>query len=99
METLGFNFTQAEYINIQLLPKLSNVHDKTVAMLLEWLNFSCFFFSLFFLENFGSGVNYYYCIWCNSFETVWTVINKFPTEYVYLISQALINVDFEFLFV
>lgn len=106
METLSFNFTQAEYINIQLLPKLSNVRDKTVTILLKWLYFSCFFillfflvifflyFLVFFLENFVSGVN---CL-VQQFETVWTVINKFPTKYVYLINQALITVDFDFMF-
>lgn len=106
MATLGFNFAQAEYINIQLLPKLSNARDNTVTMLLKLFKKNClfsflsrdiflnFFFS-FFSEYFGSGVN---CL-VQQFETVWTIINKFPTEYVYLISQALITVDFDFMFV
>lgn len=82
------------YKYIQLLPKLSNVRDKTVTRYWNgWFfsaifSFSLVFFSLFLFlfAYFGSGVN---CL-VQQFETVWTVLNKFPTEYVYLISQALI---------
>lgn len=95
METLGFNITQAEYINIQLLPKLSNVRDKAVTMLLKWLHFFFSSFIFFFSEYCDSGVN---CMG-QQFETVWTVIHQFPTEYVYLISQAVITVDFDSMFV